>query len=63
MISLKIRNYDLDEMAMLSFALKTAHEAIVTKYCITACEHCVCYKICQDLSQARFYLEKKLDEI
>lgn len=62
MICLKVKNYTTDELSILYRSLLISHEALNDRYCIGACEHCDVYKICQDLSQARFYLEKKLDE-
>lgn len=63
MISLKVKNYNKYEISILYHSLLVSHKTIIDKYCQSICEHCDVYKICQDLSQARFYLEKKLEEM
>ena len=63
MICLKVKNYNKDELSILYRSLLISHDALSDKYCQCVCEHCDVYKLCQDLSQARFFLEKKLDEL
>ena len=59
MICLKVKNYNKEELSILYRSLLVSHDALSDKYCQGICEHCEVYKICQDLSQARFLPRKE----
>lgn len=61
MISLKIKNYTIDEKETLLDLFDKTAEFLAEHYCTTSCSDCIHRKVCDDFNRARLFIIRDIN--